>query len=470
VLTVLLATACVAAPAVIHAFSQGAGRGFSGGPESGGQNCTTCHEFNIGTGSVELAGIERRYRVGTVYDLTIRVSDPEQVGAGFEISAETAGGHTGTFILSDPVFTREADDGGPEYITQTLEGYLDSLDHFVPDGGFYDYHLQWQAPDTDAGPVTFFVAAQALNNADAFRGDHFYFTHRTATTAVSGDADGDTDRDLLDLASFQQCIGAGESFDLAQPCITVDWDGDGLVTLADADDLLLAMTGPTATGPGGYVLGDPVRGGLLYDKWWAVNGAPEPVGTHPLYPEFGEQAGSTTFRCKECHGWDYKGRDGAYGSGSHFTDIAGIDGTILTPQELFDLLTADPNVTPNGHNMGAFGMDDQDVWDVVQMTLEGVVDADAHIDETGAFTGSELIGQNTYPSACGSCHGFDGTFINLGTDSEPEYVGGLARGNPWEFLHKVRFGHPGSPMPSLELLGKDASDASDIGTYAVTLP
>ena len=93
--------------------------------------------------------------------------------------------------------------------------------------------------------------------------------------------------------------------------------------------LLLASSGSAA---------DELRGGILYDKWWVVNHGSEPTGEHPLYPPAGQQSGSTTFRCKECHGWDYKGVDGAYGSGSHFTGIGGVFGTTMSAQELFDLI------------------------------------------------------------------------------------------------------------------------------------
>ena len=60
------------------------------------------------------------------------------------------------------------------------------------------------------------------------------------------------------------------------------------------------------------------RGGQLYDKWWEVIEAEEPKTTHPAYPAKGEKKGSATWRCKECHGWDYKGVDGAYGKGIAF--------------------------------------------------------------------------------------------------------------------------------------------------------
>ena len=56
------------------------------------------------------------------------------------------------------------------------------------------------------------------------------------------------------------------------------------------------------------------RGGKLYDKWYAVVGA-KTEGTHPAWPASNEKkSGSTTHRCKSCHGWDLLGKDGAYAS------------------------------------------------------------------------------------------------------------------------------------------------------------
>src|SRR3989337_2040312 len=72
-----------------------------------------------------------------------------------------------------------------------------------------------------------------------------------------------------------------------------------------------------------YATADASRGGLLYDKGWKVNGVAEPTGNHPLYPTVGQKSGADTWRCKECHGWDNKGKDGAYSSGSHFTGLNG---------------------------------------------------------------------------------------------------------------------------------------------------
>ena len=120
--------------------------------------------------------------------------------------------------------------------------------------------------------------------------------------------------------------------------------------------------------------------------------------------------------------------------------------------------------------MDAFGMSDADIWDVVKMTLEGVVDTDEHIDESGAFLGSELGGSIDFGQVCQSCHGSDGTDIDLGHSNDPDYVGTVANDNPWEFLHKVRFGNPGTPMPSTDLLRWSVSLAANVGVFAQTLP
>ncbi len=70
------------------------------------------------------------------------------------------------------------------------------------------------------------------------------------------------------------------------------------------------------------------RGGQLYDKWWAVIEAEPPKETHPAYPAAGKKKGASTWRCKECHGWDYKGKDGAYAKGSHATGIEVVRGVV----------------------------------------------------------------------------------------------------------------------------------------------
>ena len=56
------------------------------------------------------------------------------------------------------------------------------------------------------------------------------------------------------------------------------------------------------------------------------------------------RTGADTWRCKECHGWDYKGVDGAYGSGSHQTGFPGIwDAASMSSEDLTAWLTGTKN-------------------------------------------------------------------------------------------------------------------------------
>jgi thiosulfate dehydrogenase len=221
-----------------------------------------------------------------------------------------------------------------------------------------------------------------------------------------------------------------------------------------------------------YTSADAVRGGLLYDKWWEVNGQTEPTGNHSWYPEAGQKSGADTWRCKECHGWDYKGKDGAYGntSSSHYTGIKGVyDARNLNPAHLFALIS--------GHNIS--GLAEQDIWDLVKFIKEGLVEMDKYIifhgtqakSATGDATNGKTLYENTGAGGgmCIMCHGADGKTIEF----EPgEFVGTYASDNPWEALHKIRFGHPGSSptMPSAVSNGLSIDDQIDILTYGQTLP
>ena len=73
----------------------------------------------------------------------------------------------------------------------------------------------------------------------------------------------------------------------------------------------------------------------------------------------------------------------------------------------------------------------------------GVIDVGVYIDsETKAIIGGDVSnGEELYEETCSFCHGDDG----LG---QSEALGELANGNPWETLHKIRFGQPGVGMPA----------------------
>jgi thiosulfate dehydrogenase len=449
----------------VHAYPDGPPAGYSGGPANLGAACPSCHEFNLGTGTAKILGAPRRYRPGDTYDLTILISDSTQAGAGFQLSAECDGGHVGSLEIVDPLLTQYAMEV-TNYVTHTQGGVDESLNDWIGNGGSYGYGLRWQSPESDDGCVALFASSLAVNDGTALNGDNYYFHYVLANAGVDGDYDGDRDVDLVDFAGFQTCFSPtlpeGD-----EACAFLDVNRSGVVDLVDLPGMLNAASGPTALDPPEYVLADPVRGGMLYDKWWAVNGAPEPSGNHPLYPDLPFQSGSTTYRCKECHGWDYLGVDGAYGTGFHYTGIGGIAGTTLSSREVFALLVAGTDEDPKGHDMLSFGLQPSDVWDLVKMTLEGVTDTTTYIDGQGVFIGSAGNGAFTYQDTCQQCHGSQGNAI---PDDAPVFLGAVATDNPWEFMHKVRFSHPGAAMIPGILLELSDQDVADLGAYVQMLP
>jgi len=226
-------------------------------------------------------------------------------------------------------------------------------------------------------------------------------------------------------------------------------------------------TGDGDTTPAAYTNASATRGGALYDEYWEVAGFDAPTTDHPFWAgrpdtDSNTRTGADTWRCKECHGWDYKGVNGAYASGSHRTGIAGIFGTTLTAQEAFDKIKTD-------HGYGSAGLADDDIWDLAKFVREGQMDADAVITDR-AFTGTAADGQTLYDTTCSACHGADGLTPPPGADAGFEdFVGFLSNDNPGEFLHKVRFGQPGTIMPAQAGILTQGGLA-DLGAYAQSLP
>ena len=237
-----------------------------------------------------------------------------------------------------------------------------------------------------------------------------------------------------------------------------------LIVAVSVSLLGLAMVGCPATTPEEFLSADVVKGGALYDKWWVVAPATEPTVEHPFWStqSTNTRSGSTTWRCKECHGWDYKGLDGAYATGSsHFTGFTGIFGTTLTPQQVFDELKT-------GHSFGSMtDLSDADLWDLTKFVKEGQLDIDDILDDAGVFIGASEDGDPLFAARCAVCHGDDGlTEVTPGFDAFPGF---LSNENPWEFQHKVRFGQPGTLMPQLvEILTQQ--EVADLAAFAQTLP
>jgi Cytochrome C oxidase, cbb3-type, subunit III len=201
------------------------------------------------------------------------------------------------------------------------------------------------------------------------------------------------------------------------------------------------------------------RGGRLYDKWFAENKATKPAADHPAYPHKGGKYGKdVSWRCKECHGWDYAGKDGAYAKGGHATGIKGIAGAAGKDPAAITAVMKDKN-----HGYTDAMLSAKDMSDLALFVSKGQVDFAKYIDAaTKKPKGNGAKGEVYFNTLCAGCHGVDGKKVK---DAPP--LGSVAD-NPWEMLHKVLNGQAGEAMPAMRAL--DIQISVDIITHLQTLP
>jgi len=202
------------------------------------------------------------------------------------------------------------------------------------------------------------------------------------------------------------------------------------------------------------------RGGQLYDKWFAVIGAEKPADTHSAWPASNtKKKGNVTHRCKSCHGWDYMGVDGAYGSGSYKTGIKGIAAYAgADPAKVIAVLKDDTH--------GFAGkMEDADFQDLANFVSNGQVNMDQYIDRAAKMPkgGDKDRGAAYFNTICIGCHEKDGS-----KPKDMEKPLGAQMGNPWEVMHKILNGQPDEKMPALRAL--DRQIVMDIMAHLTTLP
>ena len=233
-----------------------------------------------------------------------------------------------------------------------------------------------------------------------------------------------------------------------------------LIVLLSVALSLVNMTGGSAVLAEEVDLASIVRGGQLYDNWIEELRQSQPLKPHPSYPATGKykKNAQATWRCKECHGWDYLGRNGTYGKGEHFTGIIGIQGMVgASPEQIIAVLTDDT------HRYKSVFYE-QELLDLANFVSRGQIDMDKYIDRrTNSARGDANSGKVFFNTICANCHGKDGQ-----KNREIQSLGTITSLNPWESIHKILNGHPGETMPALRAFDMDI--LIGIIAYAQTLP
>ncbi|MEO8663550.1 MAG: choice-of-anchor V domain-containing protein, partial [Bryobacteraceae bacterium] len=167
-------------PVALFGHSAGADPGFSGAP--GDSTCVACHGGtpNTGSGSVAINFPQGSYTPGATYKVTVTVADPTALRWGFEITARTSANlQAGTFAPVDAL-TQAISDSSLLYETHTSTGTRRG----TPVSAAFD--LNWTAPATAVGDVTFYAAGNAANNnGGPDPGDKIYMTQLAVPASSS---------------------------------------------------------------------------------------------------------------------------------------------------------------------------------------------------------------------------------------------------------------------------------------------
>jgi len=165
--------------------------GRTGAP--GETTCGTsgCHDVTPNTGSatinVTLNTDQMTYRLGETHQIAIAIDSAQVEGRnGFEIVAlDTLNNNVGAWILAG-ADKRERSSDGRNYITHTTDGSAQAA-----------WEIDWQAPETDVGAVTFYVAVNDANNNGGRTGDDIYTTSLAVEAAIVSSV-----KEISSLAGF----------------------------------------------------------------------------------------------------------------------------------------------------------------------------------------------------------------------------------------------------------------------------
>ncbi|MFN0110606.1 MAG: choice-of-anchor V domain-containing protein [Blastocatellia bacterium] len=171
--------------------------------------CHTGNDVNSSLGTLTISGLPTAYRPDQEISFTLRLSQPNRLRFGFQITAIDAQGRkAGDLIVTDSTRTQKITTfvatGQRDYLYHTSAGTL-------PNGANESiWEMRWKAPSQTVGRVTFHASGNAANGNSALSGDFIYVTSASmqAGTALPSVAS-------VSAASFAQGALAPESITAA---------------------------------------------------------------------------------------------------------------------------------------------------------------------------------------------------------------------------------------------------------------
>ena len=183
-------------------------------------NCTQCHygSVNSGGGSASVLGLPGGgYIPGESYILTVSVSGSNERGYGFQMASQVGNDNAGTFSLGSTSENAELNGNRVQHSTRTVSG---------------EWIIEWLAPSSDVGDITFSVSGLATGGTSGNGGDDIY----TSSTTISAAAL----EDITAIADIQSSSNAGSGND----CNPSDMNGQtvtvsGTITASTSNRFML---------------------------------------------------------------------------------------------------------------------------------------------------------------------------------------------------------------------------------------
>ncbi len=193
----IVLTAFLCFPLYLFSELDGAPPRRSGGNFPGEQSCGTseCHNVTPNEGfpgsvSISINGMPAtsyRYLPGETVPVIVTVSDPDQIRAGFQITARTSDGcaAAGSFAAIDGTVLPQSDTATH---APCPESTVQAFTHFFPKelNASASFELNWTAPMSDIGDIIFAAAGNAADGNNLNTGDRIYTTQTTVPAVAIG--------------------------------------------------------------------------------------------------------------------------------------------------------------------------------------------------------------------------------------------------------------------------------------------
>ena len=151
--------------------------GKTGSPNDGAASCTGCHYAGTGTGATITTNIPTNgYIPNQVYTITADIIHSGINKFGFEITSEKNSGNTktGSFLITNSAEMKFTNNNTA--ITHKSGGTSGSNSR--------SWSMDWEAPNTGNGDVTFYGSFIAANGNGNNMGDTYHSTNLTVSEAV----------------------------------------------------------------------------------------------------------------------------------------------------------------------------------------------------------------------------------------------------------------------------------------------